>query len=234
MQVNKKSPLLHLIYKFTIYFLVATLTSLTLLTIAALTPRKWNNSSKNDCNTKICVSDTGVHSNIIIPTKNQIFDWHNHLSIDRIGIDNANDYNYLSFGWGDRDFYMSTPSLANLQFSTTFTALFLSTPSVIYIKGYQSIPAYSQIKCIKINQNDYLQLIQFIQSTFKLNTQGKKIRVGNGHTNNAGFYAAIGNYSILKNCNSWTGSALRKANVNTPLWDGLSAPILFHLKSDCS
>ena len=234
MRVKKKLGLHHLLYKFTVYFFVGTLASLTLLAFAALTPRKWNNSSKNNCNTKICVSDTGIHSNIIVPTKTQTFDWHNYLSIDRIGIDNAKDYNYLSFGWGDRNFYMSTPSLTDLQFSTTFAALFLPTPSVIYVKKHQFIPVHSQLKCIKINPTDYLQLTQFIQSTFKLNTKGQKVRVGDGHTNNAGFYAAVGKYSILRNCNSWTGEALRKANVNTPLWDGISAAILFHLKSNCN
>ena len=224
----------HLLYKSTIFFFSATLISLILLTIAALIPRKSNYSTKNACDIKICVSDTGIHSNIIVPIANKTFDWRNYLSIDRIGIDNAKDYNYLSFGWGDREFYMSTPSLVDLKLSTTFTALFLATPSVVYVKGYQSIPAYHGVKCIKINQTDYLQLAQFIKSTFKQNKKAENIRVGNGHTNNAGFYAAIGNYSILNNCNSWTGSALRKANVNTPLWDGISTAIMFHLKGNCN
>ena len=230
----KRQLLPHLVYKISIYLFAATLTSLTLLTFAALTPRKWNNSSKNDCNVKICVHNMGIHSDIIVPTKTETFDWRNYLKLEEIGIDRARDYNYLSFGWGDRDFYMSTPSLSDLQFSTAFTALFISTPSVIYVKGYQSIPAYSQVKCIKINQTDYLQLAKFIQSTFKQDINAQNIRVGNGHTNNGGFYAAIGDYSVLNNCNSWTGRALREANVNTPLWDGLSAAILFHLRSNCN
>ena len=234
MKSNRRLRLFYPLRKFTIFFFSATFTALALLTIAALIPRKWNYSSKNACNTKICVSDTGIHSNIIVPTTHQICNWHNYLSIDKIGIDNTHNYNYLSFGWGDRDFYMSTPSLSELKLSTTFAALFLSTPSAIYVKGYQSIPNSAQIKCIKISQTDYLQLAQFIQSTFKQNAKGENIRIGNGYTSNGGFYAAIGNYSILNNCNSWTGSALRKANVNTPLWDGLSIPIMFHLKDNCN
>ncbi len=232
MQPSKR--LIYLVSKFSIFLFATILTTLTFLTIASLIPRKWNYSTKSACNTKICISDTGIHSNIIVPTTNKIFDWHSYLSVDKIGIDNVRDYNYLSFGWGDRDFYMSTPSVADWRFSTTFAALFISTPSVIYVKGYKSIPAYAQVKCIKISQTDYLQLIRFIRSTFKQNTKGQNIRVGNGHTNNAGFYAAIGNYSVLNNCNYWTGRALRKANVNTPLWDGLSTAIMFHLKSNCN
>ncbi len=205
---------------------------LALLCLSVLIPTKWGNYSKFNCDFQICVSNTGIHSNIILPTKNRVFDWHKYLSIDKLGIDPAQDYNYLSFGWGDRDFYMSTPSLADLKLSTTFKALFLPTPSVMYVKGYQLIPDM-EVKCIQVNQTDYLHLTNFIESSFQVDAQGRKIRLGNGHTNNAGFYAAKGSYSILRNCNSWTAEGLRKADVNTPLWDGLSSAIMWHLRSNC-
>ncbi|MFH7028623.1 MAG: DUF2459 domain-containing protein [Heteroscytonema crispum UTEX LB 1556] len=233
MKNTNTSAFLNLLYRFGCHFLSVSLATLTLLAIGAFIPIKWVYSSRHSCDLKICVSNTGIHSNIIIPTNNHIYDWHNYLSIDTVGIDAAKDYKYLSFGWGDRAFYMSTPNLANLRFSTTFKALFLPTPSVMYVKGYQLIPDYSEVKCIAINQKDYLQLIKFIQGTFQVNANKEKIRLGNGHTDNAGFYAAKGSYSILNNCNSWTAEALRKANINTPLWDGLSSAILFHLKSNC-
>jgi uncharacterized protein (TIGR02117 family) len=213
------------------YFLIASLCGFGLLITAAFIPRKLSNHLKDDCNVQICVSNTGIHSNIIVPTINKAYDWSNYLPLADVGMDTAKDYKYLSFGWGDRAFYMSTPSLAELQLSTTFNALFLPTSSTMYVKGYQSIPNNLEVKCIKINQDDYLQLVKHIQGTFEVDTQGKIIRIGNGHTDNAGFYAAIGNYSILRNCNSWTAEGLRKADVNTPLWDGLSAAIMWHLRS---
>ncbi|BAZ01407.1 hypothetical protein NIES37_54070 [Tolypothrix tenuis PCC 7101] len=128
---------------------------------------------------------------------------------------------------------MSTVTVADLRLSTIFKALFLPTPSVIYVKGYQLIPKSLKVKCIKLDKNNYLNLIQFIQSTFQLDAQGKVVRIGDGHTNNAGFYDAVGSYSIIRNCNNWTGEALRKADVNTPLWDGLSSAIIWHLRSSC-
>ncbi|NEU71567.1 TIGR02117 family protein [Hassallia byssoidea VB512170] len=222
-----------LLYRYFPRCFAAIFFSLALLCCGVLIPAKWGNHSKHDCEIKICLSNTGIHSNIIVPTKNRVFDWHKYLSIDEIGIDNAKNYNYLSFGWGDRDFYMSTPSLKNLKLSTTFKALFLPTPSVMYVKGYQIIPNYLEVKCIKINQNDYLPLINFIESSFQLDVNGTSIRLGNGHTDNAGFYAAKGSYSILRNCNSWTAEGLKKADVNTPLWTGLSSAIMLHFQSNC-
>ncbi|MBW4612277.1 MAG: TIGR02117 family protein [Desmonostoc vinosum HA7617-LM4] len=222
-----------LLYRCSYYLFGFVLSSLTLLALGVLIPRKWNNYSQHGCNLNICISNTGIHSNIIVPIKNDAFNWKEYISLDKIGKDTNNSYNYLSFGWGDRDFYMSTPNVADFKLSTTFKALFLPTPSVMYVKGYQSIPNELEVKCIKVNQTDYLQLMQFIQASFQLNAQNQKVRIGDGHTDNAGFYAAKGSYSILRNCNSWTGEGLRKANANTPLWDGLSFAIMLHLRSGC-
>ncbi|WP_017653004.1 DUF2459 domain-containing protein [Fortiea contorta] len=215
------------------YFLILVLSSLALLAVGALMPRKWSSYLKNNCDLEVCVADRGIHSDIIVATKTPIFDWHKYISVQAIGTDAANDYKYLSFGWGDRDFYMLTPSLAEMKFSTTFKALFLPTPSVMHVQGYQLRPDYFHIKCIRVNQADYLKLMQFIQASFQLDTKGDKIRLGNGHSTNAGFYQAMGSYSLLRNCNSWTAEGLRTADINTPVWDGLSLGIMLHLKSNC-
>ncbi|NJL65378.1 MAG: TIGR02117 family protein [Methylacidiphilales bacterium] len=221
------------LFKVAKFLTVPVISSLTLLTIVALIPRQIINYPKSKCHIKICVANTGIHTNIILPIKNNILDWHNYLSIQSIGIDNSSDYEYLSFGWGDRDFYLSTPNLVDFRLTTTFKALFLPTPSVMYIKGYQSLPTDNGVKCIKLNEQDYLRLAGFIQAAFETDKNGEVIRIANGHTENAGFYKAIGSYSILRNCNSWTGEALRQANINTPIWDGLSVAIMFHLRNSC-
>jgi uncharacterized protein (TIGR02117 family) len=215
------------------YFGIMAVSTLAFLTIGILTPRQIGSYQKKTCNIQICVSNTGIHTNIILPIKNNVFDWQDYLSINDVGTDRINNYNYLSFGWGDRDFYLSTPTLADFKLSTTFKALFLPTPSVLDIKGYQALPNNLEVKCVRINELEYFQLISYIQATFNIDKEGKIIRIANGHTKNAGFYAAVGDYSILRNCNSWTGEALRTANVNTPLWDGLSFAIMLHLRNNC-
>ncbi|MDJ0736129.1 MAG: DUF2459 domain-containing protein [Nostocaceae cyanobacterium] len=221
------------LYLFFLLCLRSSFVFLAFLIAAALFPRKWKYISGSNCNFEVCVNNTGFHSNLIVKTKNDIFDWHNYLDIDEIGLDDADNYKYLSFGWGDRDFYMSTPRLKDIKFMTSFKALFLPTSSVMYVQGYEYLPKFAEIKCIKIQKNDYLQIINYIQASFQLDSKNRTIRVGNGHTPNAGFYRAKGSYSILKNCNSWTAQGLRTADVNTPLWDGLPAAIIWHLKSSC-
>lgn len=215
------------------YFLIFTLSIFSLLTIGYFMPRNWCNSDQENCHLTICVSNTGIHTNIVTPVKNAVFDWENYLKIDDIGKNKLSNYKYLSFGWGDREFYMNTPSLADMDILTTFNALFLPTPSVLEIQGYPAIPNNIEIKCVKVSRQDYLNLMHFIKNSFQIDTNSQTIRIRQGHSSNSSFYEAKGNYSILRNCNSWTAEGLRKANVNTPLWAGLSSAIMFHVKNSC-
>ncbi len=221
------------LFKYNLRIFSGILIITSLFAIGAFIPRKWGNYSKQNCNYQICVANMGIHSNILVSTKNNAHDWHNYLSIDKVGIDNVNNYKYLSFGWGDKDFYMTISSISDFNFYTIFKAAFLPTSSVMYVRGYQSLPQNIEVKCIYTDKANYLRLIEFIEASFKLDKNNSKIRIGNGYTSSAGFYAAKGNYSILKTCNAWTGDALRKADINTPLWDSLSGAIMFHLRSGC-
>ena len=214
------------------YFLISALSIFTILTIGYFTPRKWCHSSPNNCPIAICVANTGIHTNILVPVKNDIFDWNNYLKIDEIGNSSSN-YKYLSFGWGDRAFYLTTPTLADLNLITTFKALFLPTPSAMHVEGYLAIPNV-EIKCVRLNQTNYLDLIQFIKDSLQINAKGKAIQIGQGYSADSAFYEAKGNYSILRNCNSWTAEGLNKANINTPRWAGLSSAIMLHLQNSCS
>jgi uncharacterized protein (TIGR02117 family) len=196
-------------------------------------PNKWQLIAQQNCNYKICLHDTGIHTNFIVPVKNNIFDWNEHLNIQNVGKDEVNSYEYLIFGWGDRDFMINVPTFADFNLALTLKALFLPTPSTIYIQGYQEIPTNLTIKCIEIDGNNYLKLMNLIENTFKLNSKREKIRIANGHYNNAGFYDAKGSYTVFRNCNDWVGEGLDRANVNTPLWSGLSSGIMRHLKTSC-
>jgi hypothetical protein len=47
------------------FFLSFVFSSLALLAIGVLIPRKWGNYSPKNCNLNICISNTDIHSNII-------------------------------------------------------------------------------------------------------------------------------------------------------------------------
>jgi uncharacterized protein (TIGR02117 family) len=219
------------------YVLGATFSSAALLTIGYFTPTQWQRSTRANCiqNTeKIYVVGDDVHTNIIVPVQNEVFDWQTQLSLQNIGADTTANYRYLAFGWGERNFYMNTPTPADFRLSNALKALFLINKSVLYVQGLPTYPApNANVRCLRINQADYLKLMEHIDRTFEQNPQGEKIRLQNGYTPNGGFYASKGRYSILRTCNTWTAEGLRQANVNTPVWAGLSSAVMLHLENSC-
>lgn len=214
-------------------FIVSIFCLTTLLAIGYLTPRKWGNYSQTDCAIPIYISNQGIHSDIIVPVKNEYFNWNQYLRLSEIGREANSEYKYLSFGWGDRAFMLETPTSATIKPVTAFNALFLPTPSTVQVQGYRVFPQNKETKCVKISGHNYLNIVNFIKNSFQLDAGGNKIKISYGYHNSDSFYEANGSYSILRSCNDWTAEALRKADVNTPLWSTLSSAVMFHLNSGC-
>jgi len=209
-----------------------------LLAIAALTPRQWSNGTQSKaCTFPIYVSGDTMHTNLFVPVHTKIFDWNQQLNLGLIGQQPASNYRYLQFGWGDRIFYMETPSWSEVQPTNALRALFApNNASALFVKGHATLPKYPNetLRCINLSPTDYLALMTFIQTTFQLDKEGLKHRLGSGQDQDSSFYAANGHYSVLKTCNSWTADGLRAANVNTPLWGGLAPAVMHHLQDSCN
>jgi uncharacterized protein (TIGR02117 family) len=212
---------------------IATLSFAICLIIGYLTPRKWGNYSQTNCVIPIYISNQGIHTDIIVPVKNEFFNWNQYLRLTEIGRDANSEYKYLSFGWGDRAFMLETPTSTTINPVTAFNALFLPTPSTVQVQGYRVLPPNKETKCVKISGRNYLNIVNFIKKSFRLDAGGNKLKISYGYHNSDSFYEANGSYSILRSCNDWTAEALRKADVNTPLWSTLSSAIMFHLNSGC-
>ncbi len=207
-----------------------------LLAIAAITPRKWFFAQTEPCEFTIYLTSDGFHTNLFVPVETTVYRWQDHLNLEAIGGTPAEPYRYLQFGWGDRHFYMETPSWNQVKPSEALRALFYwRNDTAIFVKGHSQVPQYpnEQLQCLRLGKTDFLALMNFIDGTFQRSADGQKQRLGSGQDRESSFYAAIGSYSILKTCNSWTADGLRVANVNTPLWAGLAPPIMQQLRNGC-
>jgi uncharacterized protein (TIGR02117 family) len=220
-----------------VWFLVISILGvLVLVAIAVLTPRKWGTlPPSGNCNFKVYISGGVMHTNLIVPVQTPVYDWRKHLDLEQVGTSSAASYRYLQFGWGDRIFYMETPSWGKMNYASALRALVLQNPSAMFVKGHETVPRYpsEELKCLRLGERDYLALMQFIAASFQADAQGREIWLGSGQDRESGFYAATGNYSMFKTCNSWTADGLRSANVNTPVWGGLAPAVMYHLRNGC-
>lgn len=210
------------------YFLAIFTGVFSLLLLVSLIPRRWE-TYYQESDVTICVNQVGIHTNIIVPVQNNIYNWQKFLNLKEIGKEPSENYQYLGFGWGDRDFYPTNPSRIQEIIPLGVQALFFSRGSVMRVQGYQGIPQNHDIQCVGVNTSNYLNTVQFIQDSFELTPQGQIILFVRSEASEASYYKAKGHYSVLRNSNNWTAEGLRKANINTPLWAGIPQAVMFHV-----
>ncbi|MBE9190016.1 DUF2459 domain-containing protein [Gloeocapsopsis crepidinum LEGE 06123] len=217
-----------MIFKKTCSYFSAIFAGITsLLLFVSLIPRKWVSYQENDVT--ICVNQVGIHTNIIVPVQNNIYNWQQFLKLQKIGNQPSENYQYLGFGWGDRDFYPANPSQIQEIVPLGIQALFFSRGSAMRVEGYSELPQEHDIQCTGVSTTNYLNTIQFIQNSFELTPQGQIILFIRNDESEASYYEARGHYSLLRNSNNWTAEGLRTANLNTPLWAGIPQAVMLHV-----
>lgn len=162
------------------------------------------------------VISNGVHTDICLPVTTEVHDWSKFLKIeDYRGIEG--DPSFISIGWGDKGFYLDTPTWADLKFSTAFNAAFLPSETAMHIAYHESTPVVGErVKLCSMNAEEYMRLIAFIFSSFEMkNGFNPAIIKGKGYTDVDNFYEANYNYYLLKTCNTWTNESLKIAGVRT-------------------
>jgi uncharacterized protein (TIGR02117 family) len=215
------------------YGLLSLAVVLVALLLGYITPTKWDYHSQSDCIYPIYVSSVNhFHAELIVPVETAAFDWRSHLSLSQLG-SHADTYRYLSFGWGDRRFFMH----ASFDPITIFDTLFLPGPTVMHVWGHQDEPAQLppafEVKQIWLSRAEYLKLMQYVDESFQHTAQGSAQYIQPGLYADSGFYEAVGSYSIVRTCNIWTADALKQAQVNTPVWAALAPAVMQHLRSNC-
>jgi len=135
---------------------------------------------------------------------------------------------YIAIGWGDKGFYLHTPSWAELKVSTAITAGFLPSKTIMHVTHYKTI--HPEWKSIGLCDSQLDNLRKFIQESFtKDNNNTIQILEGAGYRENDFFYHAQGSYSCLYTCNIWVNQALKKAQVKTAIWSPFDKGIMKHL-----
>lgn len=170
-----------------------------------------NNDSFSSLNNHtVYLSSNGVHLDIIIEKTK--------LSSSLInGIEHDPSDRYFSYGWGDENFYLNTPTWGDLTVKNAFRALFLKSSTLIHVTRYKH--KRSDWVAVKVTAQQLENLNQYIQQSFTLDPNGgKQLLPHKGYSNKDDFYKAIGSYSCFKTCNSWVNTGFSKSGITACLW----------------
>ncbi len=164
---------------------------------------------------EIFVSSSSIHSDIIVPIETPSIHWRDEFRAEYFGNECA-EATHVAFGWGDRGFYVDTPTWADLKISTAANALLIPSATVMHVSLTYRPGIEPDTKSVRISAEQYLRMVQQIQASFKRDSRGKILPIANAsYQENDAFFVANGSYHLFRTCNCWTGNVLENSGVKT-------------------
>jgi uncharacterized protein (TIGR02117 family) len=177
----------------------------------------------------VYVSTNGFHTDVILPIDNRQEDCF-AVAADPVLAGRARTYSYISYGWGDQDFYMQSYHNNFPGFTTVLDAMFVPGESLMHVTCLRNAPKPGpDVKAVQLTDAQYRRLVAFVTASFR-QEGGKLVKLDQpGYGANDFFYRAEGSYHLFHTCNAWTGDALRKAGVKVSWWTPLESSVFFYL-----
>jgi uncharacterized protein (TIGR02117 family) len=175
---------------------------------------------------QIYLLTNGVHTDIVMPLRSADRDWTQQIPFSNTS---GNDTlaQYLALGWGDKGFYLNTPTWADLKFSTAFNAAFGRSTAAIHATFYRSLQESEHCVRIGISREQYRRMLAFIDASFTRDAAQLPIHIvtNANYGSNDAFYEAGGQYSMLHTCNTWSNNVLKAGGLKACLWTAFDTGI---------
>lgn len=208
-------------------FISAIVIYLTIVMIGALIPSSGEN--QGDAEVQVFIQSNGVHTDVCMPSRSEWFDWTGF--IDTTLYPNNSSFDFVAIGWGDKGFFLDTPTWAELKVSTALSAIFLPSPCAMHVEYKDFTPETSEMVFEEhISAANYRSLIEYITSSFVLKDERPIYIPGTSYWGTDHFFEATGNYHMFNTCNSWTNGALKSAGLRTAAFAAFPSVIVNYRK----
>lgn len=157
-----------------------------------------------------------IHTDIVVPVRNQVFDWETFLNPLEFA---SRPAEWIEIGWGDRQFYFEMPTWDKFTMKLALDALLLPDPAVMHVNYLDSHPKnYTSARKVTISYATYEKLVKALKESFFLKDGKPIVLSGKSYSSTDNFYEAHGSFSLIRTCNVWTSEVFGKAGLKRPLW----------------
>ncbi|MEJ6617301.1 MAG: TIGR02117 family protein [Crocinitomicaceae bacterium] len=182
---------------------------------------------KSKCELYIYVQSNGIHTDVCLPTQTDDVNWLLFISPEHYSKNFS--FEYVTIGWGDKGFFLDTPTWADLKVSTALNAAFLPSTTAMHVKYSKEPKVSTTRKKVFLDREDYLKMTKYIKRSFKTKDNAIELIGGKGYSNDDNFYEANKSYHMFRTCNRWTNRVLKEANIKTGVFALFPNGIISHL-----
>lgn len=161
----------------------------------------------------IYIESNGIHTGIVMPKRAAGVDWRGVFPARDLADPRYGRFDHVSVGWGQRDFYIGTPTWWDLKPSVVLAAALGSNRTLVHVDHVPQPAPDGEIRRLVVRPAEYRRLAAYVRAS--LMPGGERHR---GYFRYDVFYAAHGRYSAVHTCNAWVGDALRFAGIRIGAW----------------
>ncbi|MDT0650305.1 TIGR02117 family protein [Autumnicola edwardsiae] len=217
---------LHYLRNGILLFLLPFFIYLLLAIIGSTIPVNKNETNKEK-KIPVFLITNGAHTDLAVPIQSSVIDWNKIIEKEHFNT-SPRDYQYIGFGWGDLEFYRTTPQWEDLTLKTAFNSLFLETPAALHLELHEVILEDENTIALSISKEQYAVLVEYFLHSFQVDKDGSVQPVPGLHYNSRdAFYHAKGSLNTFKTCNTWINNGLKKAGMKACLWTPFTQGIFY-------
>lgn len=183
---------------------------------------------KKDGDFYIYVQSNGIHTDVCLPVHSKVINWHDFIPTKPYG--ECDNLEFIAIGWGDKGFFLDTPTWAELKVSTALNAAFLPSTTAMHVMYCEEPMANATKVKVYLSQKQYKSLVSYVKNSFHQSHHKVELIPNKGYTSGDNFYEAKSSYHLFRTCNRWTNEALKAANVRTGVFALFPHGIISHLK----
>ena len=188
---------------------------------------KSDRQADGDADITLYLISNGIHTDIVMPSRNGDTDWTTTFpAADTTGGQSAD---WIAVGWGDKNFYLNTPTWADLTASTALKAVSGLSESAIHTTYYNSMENCGRAPNLPSAAANTSTLPPTSADSLKWR-DGRTIPVTADihYGESDAFYEAKGSYNLFYTCNTWANDALKSAGAKAALWTITEGGIFRH------
>ena len=150
------------------------------------------------------VTSTEIHADLILPIRNETMSWRQHFPPSNFAGD-ARAATHVAFGWGNKEFYVDTPSWNDVKAETVFRAIFWPTATCMHVNLWDARDIPAGARKTRISHEQYRHLVEFVLGSFRRDEGGRCLLIeGGAYGSNDAFYHAHGSHHAFNTCNCWS------------------------------
>ena len=178
---------------------------------------------------EIFITSSSVHADLVVPIQTETIDWREHFPPRYFSGENKSA-THAAIGWGDKGFYIGTPTWADLKVSTAANALFWPSDSCMHVCLCTPKALPEGVRSVKISVAQYKNLVDYIKKSFRKSSDGSYQWIPKtAYSTDDAFFQANGYYHCLNTCNCWVGGGMRAAGIRTAWFTPLPKTMFLYL-----